>query len=733
MLGFSNLIATNFEAANKSFDQAIELDQSAPLPRLGRGLVAIRKGRLKAGREELETAVGLDPANSLLRSYLGKAYFEEKQLVYAGEQYALAKRFDPLDPTAHYYDAILNQSSNRPLDALDELGKAIALNDRRAVYRSRLLLDEDRAARGSSLAQLYANIGFRKLALNEASKSLLSDPSNHSAHRFLSGAYAQSDRQEIARSSALLQAQLLQPINIIPVQPRLVGNDLNLALSTDDSRLSFNEFTSLFERNRTRVAANAILGTQETLSDEFILSGIYDRFSYSLGQFHYESEGFRANNDVGHDIYNVFLQYELSNSVGVQAEYRNRDSTQGDIAYNFDQDDFELDDRRDTEEETLRIGLRKDFSPRIKIISSITNIQEEGAESKQPSPTISTKEFTVSDGNDVQAQFLYSGNVFNLISGAGWYSVENDQDFAATSIDLETGASAPISETRGRSDVKQSNSYFYSNIAAMPGLLIEIGASYDTYEDISSDRSNANYKLGTSLEVSENVTFRGAAFSTTKRALVADQTLEPTQLAGFNQYFDDDNGTQSDVLGVGFDIKILNNIFLGAEVFQRHLNVPLRDNDSLDQDELTATAYFYQALHPAWFLVLEPRYEDIDSNRLPVSQVDTFSVPVSFRYYSKSGFYGVFETDFVRHRNQIEENDDNDEHFLVSRKDNFVIANAEFGYRLSNGLGEFRLEVRNLLDESFNYQDLNPFRPEPRLDDRYPPERQVFATLKLFF
>lgn len=733
VLGFANLIATNFEAAIKSFDQAIDLDQSDPLPRLGRGLVSIRKGKLKEGREELETAVSLDPANALLRSYLGKAYFEEKQLDLAGEQYTLAKQFDPMDPTAYYYDAIRNHSDNRPLDALDELGQAIALNDRRAVYRSRLLLDEDRAARGSSLAQLYANLGFRKLALNEASRSLLSDPSNHSAHRFLSDAYAQFDRQEISRSSALLQAQLLQPINVVPVPPRLGGNDLNLALSTDSSRLSFNEFTSLFERNRTMVSANAIVGTQGTLSDELILSGISNRFSYSLGQFHYESDGFRANNDVVHDIYNIYLQYELSNSLGLQAEYRNLNTSQGDIAYNFDQDDFQLDDRRDTEEETVRLGLRKDFSPRMKMITSLTHIEREVDESKQPSPTLLTEEFTVSEGSDGQVQFLYSGNAFNFIAGAGWYSVENNQDSAIMSIDLETGELAPLRDSQSRPDAKQYNSYFYSSIAAMPSLILQVGASYDTYEDGLFDISEANYKLGTNLEISENVTLRGAAFSTTKRALVADQTLEPTQIAGFNQQFDDFNGTQSDVLGVGIDSRISDETFLGMEIFQRQLSVPSGGNDPLDQDELTTTAYFYQALHPAWFVALEPRYEDIDGDRLPVSQVDTLSVPVAFRYYSKSGIFGAFETNFVRHRNQIEEDDDNGEHFLVSRKDNFVITNLTWGYRLKNGLGEFRFEVRNILDKSFNYQDLNPFKSEPRLDDRYPPERQVFATLKLFF
>ena len=56
-----------------AFEKAIELDQAAPLPRLGLGLAKIRKGCLEEGRKEIEIAVSLDPDNSLIRSYLGKS------------------------------------------------------------------------------------------------------------------------------------------------------------------------------------------------------------------------------------------------------------------------------------------------------------------------------------------------------------------------------------------------------------------------------------------------------------------------------------------------------------------------------------------------------------------------------------------------------------------------------------------------------------------------------------
>ena len=81
------------------------------MPRLGLGLAKIRDGELVAGREELEVAVALDPSNSLLRSYVGKAYYEENTQSrdsLAAAQYELAASLDSLDPTPYFYDAILS-------------------------------------------------------------------------------------------------------------------------------------------------------------------------------------------------------------------------------------------------------------------------------------------------------------------------------------------------------------------------------------------------------------------------------------------------------------------------------------------------------------------------------------------------------------------------------------------------------------------------------------------------
>src|SRR5207249_10449158 len=102
----------------------------------------------------------LDTESSLIRSYLGKAYYEEQRDSLAETQFELAKTRDPKDPTPWFYGAILKQSASRPVEALRDLQTSTELNENRAVYRSRLLLDQDQAARQVGVARAYRILGF---------------------------------------------------------------------------------------------------------------------------------------------------------------------------------------------------------------------------------------------------------------------------------------------------------------------------------------------------------------------------------------------------------------------------------------------------------------------------------------------------------------------------------------------------------------------------------------------
>jgi len=278
VLGFAHLTRVETEEAKTAFEKAIRFDPADPLPRLGLGLAKIREGDLDEGGREIEIAASLNPNDALVRSYLGKVYFEQKRGKLDTREFDIAKELDPNDPTPWFYGAIAKQTTNRPVEALQDLQKAKELNDNRAVYRSKLQLDSDLAARSASVARVYNDLGFEQRGLFEGWMSVNTDPSNYSAHRFLADTYAALPRQEIARVSELLQSQLLQPINITPIQPSLAESNLYLISTTQGpSGSSFREFNPLFNRNQAAVQANVLAGDNSTVAAEGIVSGVYGK------------------------------------------------------------------------------------------------------------------------------------------------------------------------------------------------------------------------------------------------------------------------------------------------------------------------------------------------------------------------------------------------------------------------------------------------------------------------
>lgn len=701
VLGFAFLTQINTDEAKKAFRKAIRLDQADPLPRLGLGLVLIREGDLKAGREEIEIAAALDPNNSLVRSYLGKAYFEEKEDKKAGAELSRAKELDPQDPTPWFYDALRKQTVNRPAEALKDLQKSIELNDNRAVYRSRMLLDEDLAARGASLARIYDDLGFQWLALTEASKSLDIDPASSSAHRFLADSYFSLPRHEIARVSELLQSQLLQPINILPVQPQLAESRL-FPLNVFSKNPSFNEYTSLFTRNQVSFLLSGAAGERGTISEDAVLSGIMNKFSYSLGQFHLQTDGFRTNNDQTQNLYDAFTQINISPKTSIQTEFRHKDFKRGDLLLLFDSDLFDPTLREEMNSESFRLGLHHSFVPGSDIIGSFMYLNSKNNFS-EPGFIDETSKHS---GYSVEGQHIFRSEHFNLVAGAGYFNDDQERD------------TYYVGElTHANSVISHSNMYLYSHLNFPSKFWWTLGVSADFFEDpsLGLDDRQVNPKFGVKWTPFEGTTLRGSVFRTYKRTLLSNQTIEPTQVAGFNQFFDDPEGTSAWRYGIGADQKITDRLFIGAEFSWRDMDMPGSFfNPSLPPSEVSANeqlgrAYLYWTPHP--WLALGPEYQYELSRigpELPlyaISRIETHRVGLGIGFYHPSGFLARIRPTFVFQSADLR----NIPFGPVSPGESrFAVLDAAVGYRLPRRLGIIELVAKNLFDESFRFQDIDP-------------------------
>lgn len=709
VVGFAHLTRGETAAANAAFTAAIGMDQADPLPRLGLGLAIIRDGDLAKGRRELEVAASLDPNNALVRSYLGKAYFEEKRHELVEREYTTAMELDPKDPTPLFYRAIHRQTSNRPVEALADMQQAIALNDNRAVYRSRLLLDSDQAARSAGQARIYADLGFEQLALVEGWKSVNTDPANHSAHRLLADSYAGQPRHEIARVSELLQSQLLQPLSMTPLAPQLAESNLFLIGAGGPSAMGLNEFNQVFNSDGLSLQTSALIGEHDTHGADAVVSGIEGNVSFSLGGFHYRTDGFRDNADQSDDIANAFVQAQLSATTSAQIEYRYRDNERGDLQQRFFTEDV-FDTLRSTQErESIRLGLRHDFSPESTLLASFIHqdAKSEDVTGDFPVPGGFFAVKTPEDALTSELQHLYRGEGFKLRTGVGLVDLDSEENLSIAIPDL------PPDVFSSETDMTHANGYGYADIDLLDDLVATLGLSYDSVDrDNEDDRDELNPKFGLTWTPIENTTVRAAVFKALKRTLVTDQTLEPTQVAGFNQFYDDINQTEFWRYGVGLDQKFSDVLFGGIELSMRDMKVPgvaVSDvgellTTELDWQEYASRVYLFSVLNDRVSLRGEYIFERFERDDIGPEELDTHRFPLGIRYFDPSGLGGFVTATYLNQDGLFAP-------FLGidprSGKDQFWLLDAGVSYRLPNRYGFVSVGATNLTDEDFRFYEVD--------------------------
>ena len=342
-------------AAREQFDRAIALDSALGNAWLGRGLCRIRRGDGRGGREDLLVAAALEPQRAALRSYLGKAYANAGDRERARHELELAKELDPADPTAWLYSALVNEQENRLNESIRDLEKSQELNDNRRVYRSQLLLDQDRAVRGANLARIYDEAGLNDVAVREAGNAVAADYMNFSAHRFLSDSYQLNrgntpfgQRYETPAYSEHLISMLLGPAD---------GRLLSQTISQQ-------EYGRLFERDSLGLSSTTEYLSRGAWRESGAQFGTFGSTSYSLDADFLTDPGQAPNAQLETRFLSAKVKQMLSPKDGVLLQLYDTRWDGGDTSQHYDPADT-IQNFHYTEKQApnILLGYHRDWSP----------------------------------------------------------------------------------------------------------------------------------------------------------------------------------------------------------------------------------------------------------------------------------------------------------------------------------------------------------------------------------
>jgi TonB dependent receptor len=663
-------------------------------------------------------AVALDPANPLARSYMATVYGAENRTELAASQLELAQDFDPFDPTAWLYSSLQQLRSNRPIEALQQSRIAAQKNGDRPAFRSRLPLDEDLATRSAGLARVHTELGFGQLALLDAWHAIGQDPADFTGHRLLADSYASEPRHEIARVSELLMSQLLQPANVTPLKPQLGQQNLFLAQRAGPSPASFDEFSSPIVANGLKLRASAAEGGNGTDGHDVSLAGLRDAVSYSAGHYRFSTDGFRDNNDFEQEVANAFLQFRPSQDTNLQGELRSAHTEHGDLAILFNRNVYWSDVRFAEDSDSLRLGAQHRLTPRHTLLGSV--IYQDVVASFGTADAVALQ--IDQRAYNVDVQHIFGTDRLSIQSG--FLTAQQNDDEHATAFDPELGRVALTAERTNR----QLGLYTYAYFNVTPTVAVTAGVSLDSIDNPLTTEEAANPKLGLTWRPTPYTTVRAAAFETLFGSLTtstqnAQPRLEPVQVSGFTQLLFGGEADRASVRGLAVEQELSPTFFLGWQADTRDTERTAINSFEAPGTTLITLSERAQKAYLYWMptneLSVGARYERGRYGSEPdplfgYTHMKTERLPVEIRYFSRSGFAVGARASYVQQSGEFQtelRQSPVDPPPLAEGEDRFWVLDTFVGYRLPNRRGLLSLNADNVLDQTFQFQDVDPTNP----------------------
>lgn len=757
------------QEALQAFDAAIAIDGAFGNAWLGRGLVRIRLGQHAAGRQDLQTAAALEPNRALLRCYLGKAWSLEGQPELADKDLRLARQLDPNDPTAWLYSALLNQQRNRINEAIRELEKSQDLNDNQVLFRSQLLLDQDRAVRSANLAAVYRDAGMEDVSLREAGKAVNADYASAASHLFLANSY------DLTRDPKLFNLRYEAPAR----REWLIGTLLAPVGASSLSRnMSYQDYVRLFEQDGFGLSGAAEYRSHGEWTQNATQYGREGAFAYALDDSYRTDRGQRANNDQEQLQLTGQFKYELTpqDNVLLFVEYFRQES--GDVAQYYNPNSANPGLRvTETQEPNLYAGYHREWSPGSHSLLLVGRIQD-SLHVKNPDTQPLYVHFTPTGTVDrviqqpdmaldyerdyqvftVEAQHILELHPHSIIVGGSYQTGAADTDAMLTQF----GNSR--SDQQLDLDLDRLTAYGYYEWRVIDPLALTGGVTFDqlrypenalnaplSQREKSVDQVSP--KAGVIFTPGQHTTVR-ALYSQSLGGLFNEDSfrLEPTQVAGLNQSYrsmipESAGGllpaAKMENYSASLDQSFTSGTFLGIAaqwlnshgargegVFTNAFFVPLvlpdlyaTTRQTLEYREKSVAVTANQLLGDEWSVGaryqvsqadLQCEYPDLpDSALWQVSKPKSLDVAatlqqvtLSVNYNHRCGFFGQLRSQWSQQTN--------DGYTPALAGEDFWQHDLLAGYRFPQRRLEVHLGVLNLTDQGYRLNPLNLYAELPR-------------------
>ena len=598
-LGFILLARGETQEARVYFERSIQRDSTRGEPHLGVGIANMREGRTSAAVLAMLQATTLEPQLAIYQSYLGKAFYEQRKFEQAFTALQDAMALDPRDPTPHLYSAIFQEDLNRPGIAVQDFRESIRLNDNRAVYRSRFVLDEDRSTRNIRLANAYNRLGFTEQGNLEAVKSYAADPTNSSSRIFLADTFLNLDGRTTAGGSELLMARLLLPVN---------ANSFN----------AFNDYTTLFEAARLNWTTQATAGNLDSFAGTVLASGGAANFAFGSIFTRDVTDGWRPINDDERSYTTVNLfKYAPTAHSDLLVTFSHTQTQQGDrgLSTPFVTPDNDPDQRVSNRTNRAEIGYHQQFNPGSELVvyfsgRTVDQVFDNPDHLRLFRGTVpahlrrSTLDPNISfQGSHLlkvsDLQFKYGFDIFE-----GRSRNLDILSFCVTGPP-EQGCAFPSDPPPdilrqefdyGREKARFKTVFVHSDYVVSPQLVFTAGLNYDWARSYSVEDSQSvedseesqvsvdrwNPQAGVLFSPLENTTFR-FAFMRTMQTHVQERVV-PTHLFGFILSPNEFELTQSTGFHLGWDQRIFGGrTFIRTLAFWKDRMVSLGESgDSMD-------------------------------------------------------------------------------------------------------------------------------------------------------